>query len=130
MNIGRRIAFASIPLLLLFASSLEAAPKSFWDGKWSGAWGGREATSINIEGNRVVSYEYGGATTPVNRSVVTPNRVTYGDNGVTVVLTRTSATTASATLHTPQGDGAAVLTKQSGYGAALPSAASQYRSGR
>ena len=91
MNINRRIAFASVSLLLLFTSSLAAAPRSSWDGTWSGAWGGREPTSITIAGSRVVSYEYGGATTPVASSVVTPSRVTYGDNGVTVILTKTGA---------------------------------------
>ena len=116
MDINPRIAFALVPLLLLFAGSPEAAPKSSWDGTWSGAWGGRDPTSITIAGNRVVSYEYGGASTPVVNSNVTPKKVTYGDNGVTVILIRTSDRTASASLHSPQGDATAKLTKQSGGG--------------
>ena len=112
MNINRRIAFASVSLSLLLASSVLAAPRSSWDGTWSGAWGGRDPTSITIAGNRVVSYDYGGATTPVASSLVTPNKVTYGDNGVTVILIRTGATTASAKLHSSQGDATATLTKR------------------
>jgi hypothetical protein len=107
------MVFASIPLSLLFASSLQAAPKSSWDGTWSGSWGGRDPTSITIAGNRVVSYEYQGVSTPVARSKVTPKRVTYKSNdGTTVTLTKTSKTTAFATLHSSQGDATAELTKQ------------------
>ena len=39
-------------------------------------------------------------------------KVTYISNGTTVTLTRTSATTAFATLHSSQGDATAQLTKQ------------------
>ena len=81
MKINRRMAFASIPLSLLFASSLQAAPKSSWDGTWSGSWGGRDPTSITIAGNRVVSYEYQGASTPVAKSKVTSKRVIYEATG-------------------------------------------------
>jgi hypothetical protein len=112
MKITRRMAFASIPLSLLFASSLQAAPKSSWDGTWSGSWGGRDPTSITIAGNRVVSYEYQGVSTPVATSKVTAKRVTYRGKGTTVRLTRTSNTTALATLHSAQGDATAELTKQ------------------
>jgi len=112
MKINRRMVFASIPLSLLFASSLQAAPKSSWDGTWSGSWGGRDPTSITIAGKRVVSYEYQGVSTPVARSKVTPKRVTYTSNGTTVTLTKTSKTTAFATLHSSQGDATAELTKQ------------------
>ncbi len=114
MKMSRRLALAAIPLSLLFASPLQAAPKSSWDGTWSGAWGGQKenATSINIAGKRVVSFEYGGASTPVVHSVVTPKKVTYGDNGTVVTLTRTGKSTASATLHTAQGDATATLTRR------------------
>ena len=120
MNINRRIAIASVALSLLLASSVVAAPRSSWDGAWSGAWGGRDPTSITIAGNRVVSYDYGGATTPVASSVVTPNRVTYGDNGVTVILVRTGANTASAKLHSQQGDATATLTRRGEVSAEAP----------
>ena len=112
MKINRRMVFASIPLSLLFASSLQAAPKSSWDGTWSGSWGGRDPTSITIAGKRVVSYEYQGVSTPVAKSKVTPKRVTYISNGTTVTLTKTNKTTAFATLHSSQGDATAKLTKQ------------------
>jgi hypothetical protein len=112
MKINRRMAFASIPLSLLFASSLQAAPKSSWDGTWSGSWGGRDPTSITIAGNRVVSYEFQGASTPVAKSKVTPKRVIYISNGITVTLTKTGKTTAHATLHSSQGDTTAALTRQ------------------
>jgi len=122
MIVSRRMVFAAIPLSILSASSLQATPKrhvrhaaakgSSWEGTWRGAWGGKEATAVTIAGNRVVSYEYQGATTPVSASHVTPTRITYGDNGVTVTLTRTSKTTASATLHSSQGGATAELTRQ------------------
>jgi hypothetical protein len=112
MKINRRMVLASIPLSFLFASSLQAAPKSSWDGTWSGSWGGRDPTSITIARNRVVSYEYQGASTPVAKSRVTRQRVVYVSNGVTVTLVKTSKTTASATLHSSQGDTTAILTRQ------------------
>jgi hypothetical protein len=112
MKINRRILFASIPLSLLFASSLQASPISPWDGTWSGSWGGRNPTSITIAGKRVVSYEYQGVSTAVARSKVTPKRVTYISNGTTVTLAKTNKTTALATLHSSQGDATAELTKQ------------------
>ena len=112
MNINRRRLFALVPLSILFASSLQAAPRSSWDGTWSGSWGGRDPTSITIAGNRVVSYEYQGASTPVAKSKVTARRVSYKSNGVVVTLTKTSRTTAFATLHSSEGDSTAQLTKQ------------------
>ena len=112
MKINRRMVLASIPLSFLFASSLQAAPKSSWDGTWSGSWGGRDPTSITIARNRVVSYQYQGASTQVAKSRVTPQRVVYVSNGVTVTLIKTSNTTASATLHSSQGDTTAILTRQ------------------
>ena len=111
MNIGRHTVFALIPLSLLFASSLKAAPKTAWDGTWSGSWGGQRPTSITIYGGRVISYEYQGVSTPVAMSKVTPTRVSYGENGTTVALTKISRTTAYAKLHGPEGDATAELTK-------------------
>ena len=124
MIITRRMVFAAIPLSILFASSLQAAPKRHvrharyavpkgsWEGTWSGAWGGSQPCSVTIAGNRVVSYEYQGASTPVTKSRVTPKTVTYEGTGATVTLTRTGTTTALATLHSQQGDATAQLTRQ------------------
>lgn len=91
-----------------------AAPKTGWDGTWGGAWGGKatEATSVTLNGDKVVSYTYQGASTPVATSTVTAKSVTYGDNGTVVVLTKTSRNTAFATLHTIQGDATAQLRKE------------------
>ena len=74
--------------------------------------GRKDPTSITIAGQRVVSYEYQGASTPVTRSKVTLKRVIYRSNGVTVTLTKTGRTTAFATLHSSQGDATAILTRQ------------------
>jgi hypothetical protein len=130
MIISRRTAFAAIPLSILFVSSLQAAPKRHvrherherherhaaatgsWSGTWSGSWGGSQPTSITIAGNRVVSYTYQGASTPVTKSRVTLKSVTYEGQGTTVTMTRTGATTASAKLHSQQGEGTAELTRQ------------------
>src|SRR5271156_5434375 len=120
MIINRRMVFAAIPLSILFASSLQAAPKrhvrhaaptSSWDGTWSGAWGGSQPCSVTIAGNRVVSYEYQGASTPVTKSRLTSKTVTYEGTGATVTLTRTGTTTALATLHSQQGDATAQMTR-------------------
>jgi hypothetical protein len=113
MNISRRIIFASVPLSLLLACSVQAGPQSSWEGTWSGAWGGREPTSITMTDRRVVSYEYQGVSHPVANSKVTPAKVTYsGGEGVTVTVTRTGDTTAFAKLHSEQGDATADLTRQ------------------
>ena len=120
MIISRRMVFASIALSILFASSPQAATKrhhapkshSSWDGTWSGAWGGNLPTSITIVGMRVVSYTYQGASTPVTKSRITANKVTYEGSGSTVTMTRTGKNTAAATLHSQQGDGTAQLTRQ------------------
>ena len=83
-----------------------------WDGRWSGAWGGNDPTAINIHGGRVVSYEYGGSTSPVHSSRVTATRVSYGENNISVTMTRTGANTAHATIKTSQGNGTADMTRQ------------------
>ena len=71
-----------------------------------------EATSVTIAGKRVVSYEYQGVSHPVASSDVTPTKITYEDQGNTVTLTKKSETTASAALHSHQGDATADLTRQ------------------
>jgi hypothetical protein len=115
MNISRRTAFAAIVLPFLLAGSAQAAgPNGSWDGTWAGAWGGKQEqqTSITIAGKRVVSYEYQGVSHPVSSSKVSPTKIVYDDQGVTVTLTRTGNTTASAALHSDQGDATAELTRQ------------------
>ena len=85
-----------------------------WNGTWSGAWGGsqNQATTITIADNKVVSYTYGGASTPVSSSRVTARLVSYGDNGNSVTMIKTGANTASAKLHSSQGDATAKLIRQ------------------
>lgn len=124
MKIDRRAVVAALPFSLFFAGSLRAQSKHkhpahghkhSWDGRWRGNWGGQasEATSILIVNNKVVSYDYQGATTPVSSpSTVTPTTFSYQTNSVTVVLNRTGATTATASLHSSMGDATAKLTKQ------------------
>ena len=121
--IDLRAIIAAIPISLLLAGSLEAklehrhsspGGESSWEGTWSGNWGGQEsqATAVTIVNNNVVSFEYRGASTPVSASVVTPTSVSYAYNGVSVVLTRTGATTAMASLHSSMGDATAQLTRR------------------
>lgn len=113
MNSIGRMVFASIPLALVLASSVQAAPRGSWEGTWSGAWGGKEQTSVTIADKHVVSYEYQGVSHPVSKSKITPKKIVYeGDQGVTVTLTRTGEATASAALHSDQGDATAELTRQ------------------
>jgi len=115
-----RCALLVLPLALLAAAPADAAKRHVhahrggggsWDGHWVGAWGGNDPTAINIRGGRVVSYEYGGATTPVEWSKVSPSRITYGESNIVVTLTRTGSNTAHATIKTGQGNGVAELTK-------------------
>jgi|ERR1700677_4493023 hypothetical protein len=112
MRLARRNVLTALSLFLLSGVSALAASKTSWDGTWSGAWGGSEPTSITIAGKRVVSYEYQSVSHPVNSSNVTPEKITYQDNGVIVTLTKTGETTAHATLHSEQGDATAELTRQ------------------
>lgn len=110
----RRCSFLLVAVLIAASSSTAlSAMQTGWDGTWSGAWGGdpSQATSVTVAGNRVVSYTYQGLSHPVASSNVTANSITYQDQGNTVMLTRRSATTANATLNTPQGNGTAVLTR-------------------
>jgi hypothetical protein len=78
---------------------------------WSGAWG-REPASVTIANKRVVSDQYQGVSHPVTKSKVAATKIVNRDHGVTVVLTRTGATTASASLHSDHGDATAELTRQ------------------
>jgi Spy/CpxP family protein refolding chaperone len=121
MTIDRRAIVAALALSFLFASAPQAAPKHHgrhshhsWDGTWSGHWGGSaaQATSITIANNKVVSYTYQGASTPVSASAVTPTKASYESNGVRVVLTRTGSKTANASLHSSHGNATARLTRQ------------------
>lgn len=111
MNRPSRWFLAAAMITALSPAAASAAQRGGWDGVWSGAWGGSQQTAITIEGRRVVSYEYQGVANPVHRSSVTARRVVYGDNGVTVTMIRTGPTTASARLHSPQGDATAQLSK-------------------
>ena len=114
MTIGRRAFLSAMPILLLLLGPAEAAPKRSWDGVWSGLWGGSasQATSITIVNNRVVSYQYQGASNPVAASNVTPTTITYEDRGVSIVIKRTGDATATASLHSSQGDATAQLTRR------------------
>jgi hypothetical protein len=99
-------------MMTVLSPAAFAASRIGWNGTWSGAWGGSRPTSVTIANNRVVSYAYQGVSTPVARSRVTPRRVIYGDNGTTVILTKTGRATAFAQLHSSQGDATAQLRKQ------------------
>ena len=94
MKLSNRWLVAAL-LFSSFSSSALAAPKSTWDGIWSGAWGGSRPTSVTIANEQVVSYEYGGASTPVSASTVTASLITYGDKGTVVTIRKTGKTTAS-----------------------------------
>ena len=83
-----------------------------WDGRWAGAWGGNDPTAVIVKGNRVVAYEYGGATNPVSHSHVTARRIVYGENNIVVTLTRTGPNKAHATIKSSQGAGTAEMVRQ------------------
>jgi hypothetical protein len=99
-------------LILSSLSSTALAGQDTWDGTWCGAWGGSRPTSITIANERVLSYEYGGSSTPVSISKVTESSVTYTNNGIVVTLIKTGKTTASAKIHSPMGDATAELKRQ------------------
>jgi hypothetical protein len=117
-----RLIFAALSLSLAFAGPAAArrshsvVPKRSvaggWDGRWAGAWGGKDATAVIVKGGQVVAYEYGGATNPVSSSRVTPRRIVYGENDIVVTLTRTGVNSAHATIKSGQGNGTAELVRQ------------------
>jgi hypothetical protein len=123
MSLVRHAIFA-LPLLLLAAPPADAAPRrahhghashgggGSWDGRWAGAWGGNDPTAVNIRGGRVVSYEYGGSTSPVEWSKVSGSRITYGESNIVVTLVRTGANSAHASIKTGQGNGTAELRRK------------------
>jgi hypothetical protein len=106
--------FLTSLIVVALSPAALAAPKSGWDGTWAGAWGGKESesTSVTVVGKRVVSYAYQGASHPVSTSNVTPAKIVYEDQGITVTLIKKSETKASASLHSDQGDATAELTRQ------------------
>jgi hypothetical protein len=116
------IAFAALALSVAHMPAADAATKhprrhhavgSGWDGRWAGAWGGNDPCAVIVKGNRVVAYEYAGATNPVSKSHVTAKRIVYeGDPGVVVTLTRTGPNKAHATIKAPQGSGTAELVRK------------------
>ena len=120
MLIDRRAVIAAIPISLFLSNSvgatLEHKHKSHgqWDGTWTGNWGGQESetTSVTIVNNNVVSFEYRGVSTPVSASRVTPTTVSYDYNGVSVIMRRTAAGIATASLHSSMGDTTAQLTRR------------------
>ena len=97
-------------------SPVGAQQASGWDGTWSGAWGGRAETSVQIAHGRVVRYEYQGATVPIATQKVTGRTLTFGipgDYTITIDLTspgRASANYESSTRGSAQAD----LTRQEG----------------
>jgi hypothetical protein len=115
MMIDRRAVMAAISISFFLADSADATAGRFsWDGTWSGNWGEQasQATSVTIVNNNVVRFEYRGVSTPVSASTVTPTTVSYAYDGVSVIMTRTGATSAMATLHSPMGDASARLIKR------------------
>ena len=64
-------------------SPVSAQQASGWDGTWSGAWGGRAETSVQIAHGRVVRYEYQGATVPIATQKVNGRTITFGVPGTT-----------------------------------------------
>jgi hypothetical protein len=89
-----RLSHLLVAALLFTASTPTiAASKGGWDGTWAGSWGGKdtESTSVTVEGKRVVSYTYQGASHPVSTSNVTPSKITYEDQGNMVTLAEPAA---------------------------------------
>ena len=97
--------------LSVFTVPAWSKDKSGWDGIWTGAWGGRAQTSIQISKNRVVRYEYQGTSVPITKQSVSANSVSFGSSSYTVTLTSTGPNTATATYSGAQGEAAADLTK-------------------
>ena len=118
MKLARCVLFA-LPLALLVAAPADAARRHHghaagggsWDGRWAGAWNGNDPTAVIIKGGKVVAYEYGGATNPVEWSKVSASHITYGESNIVVTLNRTGANSAHATIKSSQGTGTAELSR-------------------
>lgn len=104
-----RLLIAAAMIAALSPAAM-AAPKTGWDGTWGGK--ATETTSVTVAANKVVSYTYQGASTPVATSTVTLKSLTYGDDCTVVTLTKTGRKTTFAALHTMQGDATAQLTRE------------------
>jgi hypothetical protein len=114
MTIDRRAILSIIPLAFVGSIRVaKAANPTSWDGVWSGRWGGTDATTIEIIGNKVVGYSFKGTTQPVDTGNVTEAQLSFGTKLFTITLTRVSDTTATAQFQSDtMGVAKADLTKQ------------------
>jgi hypothetical protein len=108
----RALGFAIVVVLSTLSAPSWAKDKSAWDGTWTGAWGGRARTSVQISNNKVVRYEYQGAPVPIVKQKVSANSVSFGSSTYTVTLTLTGPSTATASYSGAQGEAAADLMRQ------------------
>jgi hypothetical protein len=105
---------AALSLALLSpAAALQAAPDSQWDGVWKGSLEHVSQLTLTIANGKVVSYAIAGAPVAVQYSKSTPTTFSFGDHDhFSMILTRTSETTAAAKAHGRNGFGAGVFTRQ------------------
>ena len=110
--IDRRATIAALSLALLgFAVPAKAA--SSWDGVWTGKWGGKDETEVIIADGKIVRYSFKGDPRQVETKEASDTQFSFGNDVFTIVMTRTSETTATAQFQSnTMGQISATLTKR------------------
>lgn len=111
--IDRRATIALSLALLAFAVPAKAASASSWDGTWTGKWGGKDETEVIIADGKIVRYSFKGDPRQVETKEASDKQLSFGNDVFTIVMTRTSETTATAQFQSnAMGQVSATLTKQ------------------
>jgi hypothetical protein len=113
MSIGRRFLLIAIPLAFLVPMAIQAQNKKSWDGVWEGMLDNAAPIAVTIANDKVVSYTIKGSPHPIEYNKITAASASFGDRDhYFMKLTKTSDTTASATVHGRLGFASASLTRQ------------------
>ena len=88
------------------------APKSPWDGSWSGVWGSTSSAYVRIAGDRVVEYRWKDLPQPITHIRISGKTLTFGGSTYEIVMKLVRPGQASASYRGPRGEAIATLTKR------------------
>jgi hypothetical protein len=115
MTFARRFVPVALVTAILFSAQASwGADTGPWDGTWNGKLGKVNPwpISISITDGKVVSFTEKGIPFDVEYTKVTPEAISFGDQGhYSIKLIKTGDTTATAKVHGRHGVGTASLTK-------------------